>query len=95
MTVRLKGAFPDCSWCGGNGCMCCDEEREKAEELARRPLFTADRNDPDDMKLLREYFGAEALERAFGPGGRGMDEIHENALIANLRQMMRKSSETA
>jgi len=32
---QLKGAFPHCPWCGGWGCMCCDEERRKYEE--RRP----------------------------------------------------------
>jgi hypothetical protein len=29
---QLKGAFPHCQWCGGFGCMCCDEERRKHEE---------------------------------------------------------------
>jgi len=95
MTVRLKGAFPGCTWCGGNGCMGCDEERKKAEDRARQPIFTADRNDPEDMKLLKEYFGADALNRAFGPGGGGMDEIHENALIATIRQTLRKSHEAS
>jgi len=33
--------------------MCCDREREKAEERARQPIFTADRNDPEDMKLFK------------------------------------------
>lgn len=71
--------------------MCCDDERRKAEERARQPIFTADRNDPEDMALFREYFGAEALQKAFGPDGGGMAEIHENALIANIRQTLRKS----
>ena len=43
------------------------------------------------MKLLKECFGAEALQRAFGPGGGGMDEIRHNALVANIRQALRKS----
>lgn len=93
MNARLKGAFAGCTWCGGNGCLCCDDERRKAEERAFQPIFTADRNNPADMQLFREYFGAEALQKAFGPGGGGMAEIHENALIATVRQTLRKACE--
>ena len=66
---QLKGAFPHCQWCGGYGCMCCDEERRKHEERRSQPIFTADRSDPADMEALRRVAGREALERAFGPGG--------------------------
>ncbi len=93
MIPKFKGAFRGCSWCGGAGCICCEAEREKAVEEAKKPIFTADPRDPEDMKLMKEVFGAEALQRAFGPGGGGMQEVHRNAAIANLRQAFRKSSE--
>ena len=87
---QLKGAFPHCQWCGGYGCMCCDEERRKHEERRSQPIFTADRSDPADMEALRRVAGREALERAFGPGGGGIDEIEYNAAVESLIQAVRK-----
>lgn len=87
---QLKGAFPHCPWCGGWGCMCCDEERRKYEERRSQPIFTADRNDPADMEALRRVVGREALERAFGPGGGGIDEVEYNAAVESLIQAVRK-----
>jgi len=88
---QLKGAFPHCQWCGGFGCMCCDEERRKFEERRSQPIFMADRNDPADMEALRRVAGREALERAFGPGGGGVDEVEYNAAVESLLQAMRKA----
>jgi len=88
---QLKGAFSHCQWCGGYGCMCCDEERRKYEERRSQPIFTADRSDPDDMEALRRVVGREALERAFGPGGGGIDEVEFNAALQSLVQTMRKA----
>ncbi len=90
--MRLRGAFEGCHWCGGTGCMGCDEERQKARERASRPIFTADRNDPEDMRQLAEVFGGESLNSAFGPGGGGMREIEEKAALASLAQCLRKSN---
>ena len=53
-------------------------------------MFTADINDPGDMELLKEVFGREALEHAFGPDGGGMPEIEQAAALASFKQMMRK-----
>jgi hypothetical protein len=88
---QLKGAFPHCQWCGGYGCMCCDEERRKHEERRSQPIFTADRSDPADMEALRRVAGREALERAFGPGGGGIHEVEYNAAVESLVQAMRKA----
>jgi len=87
---QLKGAFSECKWCYGNGCLQCDKEREKAREAAMQPIFTADVNDPEDMELLKECFGAKAMEHAFGPEGQGMREIERNAALASLKQAFRK-----
>jgi hypothetical protein len=88
---QMKGAFPYCKWCGGNGCMCCDEERRKYEERMSQPIFTADVNDPDDMAALRRVVGREALERAFSPGGGGVGEIEFNAAVESVLQALRKA----
>jgi hypothetical protein len=89
--TKLKGAFPGCNWCGGNGCLGCDEERRKAEERAMKPIFTADRNDPKDMEALARIAHADVLREAFGTGGGGMAEINRIAAIESLKQLLRKS----
>lgn len=90
--MKLKGAFDGCKWCQGNGCMACDEERARAEELRRKPIFTASLDDPEDMKAMKEIFHADALTAAFSEGGGGMREIEEKAAIASLLQALRKNS---
>lgn len=92
MTTFYKGAFNRCNWCHGRGCNQCHLQREKYLEAMKipQPLFTANINDPEDMKLLKEVFGGQALEHAFGPDGGGMPEIEQAAAIASFKQAMRK-----
>lgn len=92
---QLKGAFPYCKWCCGSGCMGCDEERRKYEERRAKPIFSADRNDPDDMDALRRVVGREAIEHAFGPDGGGIAEVEYNAAVESLLQVLRKSRRTS
>ena len=88
---QLKGAFPYCKWCGGSGCMGCDEERRKYEEQRAKPIFSADRDNPEDMEALRRVVGREAIEHAFGPDGGGIAEVEYNAAVESLLQVLRKS----
>jgi len=44
------------------------------------------------MQLLKEIFGRQALEHAFGPDGGGMQEIEQAAAIASFKQAMRKQN---
>ena len=92
MTTYYKGRFAHCSWCGGTGCTQCHLERKKYEPSQEmpQPMFSADITDPQDMQLLKEVFGREALEHAFGPEGAGMQEIEQAAAIASFKQAMRK-----
>lgn len=92
MTTFYKGAFEHCAWCNGRGCNQCNLERKKYEDAHKvpQPLFSADINDPEDMKLLKECFGREALEHAFGPDGGGMQEIEQAAALASFKQAIRK-----
>jgi len=92
LTTTHGGSYESCQWCHGEGCIACVGEAKKDAEKATEPLFVADRNNPDDMRLLKEYFGLHALQHAFGPEGTGMHEIEYNACIANLFQLMRKES---
>jgi len=75
--------------------MGCDEERRKYEERRAKPIFSADRNDPDDMDALRRVVGREAIEHAFGPDGGGIAEVEYNAAVESLLQVLRKSRRTS
>ena len=92
--TTYKGAFAQCSWCNGRGCNQCHLERKKYEENFKnpQPIFSADINDPQDIQLLKEVFGRDALEHAFGPDGGGMQQIEEAAAIASFKQAMRKQN---
>ena len=93
--MRLKGAFPGCSWCGGNGCLQCDEERRKAQELAMQPILSfklEESEDPTLGPMIRDAIGAEALQRAFAPGGGGIAEIQRNCALASLVQLLHRAN---
>ena len=92
--TTYKGGFDRCSWCNGRGCNQCQLAREKYLDAIKtpQPLFTADVSDPEDMQLLKEIFGRQALEHAFGPDGGGMQEIEQAAAIASFKQAMRKQN---
>ena len=78
-----------CKWGPGRGCLYCHEERRRDQEEPEL-LFTADPNDPEDMRQLGEVFGRQAFERAFTEGD-GIAEIKRNAALATLMQIIRKS----
>jgi hypothetical protein len=95
VTPQFKGAFAGCSWCGGRGCNQCSYERQKWFEAhyepdgTPQPIFTANPNDPEEMELLNMVVGRKALERAFGPGGGGIVDIHKNAALATMLKALR------
>ena len=70
--MRSSDAFHDCKWCHGNGCLYCDQERKKAEAEGPKPLFTA--KIPEDLDLLKEALGAEAIQKAFATVLRGPED---------------------
>jgi len=82
-------SYNKCKWCRGRGCLYCHEERRRDQEEPEL-LFTADPNDPEDMRQLGEVFGRQAFERAFTEGD-GIAEIKRNAALATLMQIIRKS----
>jgi len=74
--------YRDCRFCGGTGCLACPMEADKAYRKAfpngPEPIATFKRDDPEDMKRFKKVFGADALNKAFGPGGDGVAEIMKN-----------------
>lgn len=59
-----------------------------AEEI--EPIFTGDLNNPYDVELLKQFFGAEAINKAFSEGD-GTNEILVNAAFARLLQKMEQA----
>lgn len=87
-------AYQNCKFCLGRGCLACDGEREKDRELATEPLFVADPNDPCDMALLENAIGAEAIDRAYGPDGRGAKELWTNLIVAAMIKAERRGDKS-
>lgn len=80
--MRFDGRrYRNCRWCYGEGCLYCEAEAKKAYQRefpdGPKPLatFTADEL---EQPAVRGAIGAEAVQKAFSPGGRGMAEIAEN-----------------
>jgi len=84
------GGYGRCKWCHGSGCIACPGEVVKDAQRAIEPLFRADIENEDDLRLLKEYFGASAIQHAFGPDGDGINEIKYNAALATVLQEMRR-----
>jgi hypothetical protein len=68
------------------GCVSCFNAREQRKrdldaEYKRqfpdgpKPFFTADMDKPEEMEQLKTIFHREAIEKAFGPGGGGVEEV--------------------
>lgn len=74
--------YRDCKFCGGEGCLACSAEAEKAYKKAfpngPKPIATFRKDSPEDMAKLKKVFGANALNKAFGPSGKGMEDILNN-----------------
>jgi hypothetical protein len=88
-------AYPGCQWCRGRGCLACPKQEEDDRFNAAKPIFTADLNNPEEVEQLKNVFGAQALEKAFGPGGGGVQEIKLNAAVAMLTRLLRRTHEDA
>jgi hypothetical protein len=77
-----RSVYRDCRWCHGRGCLAC--EAEANAEYKRqfpdgpKPIATFCLDNPGDVAALKKVFSREALQKAFGEGGGGMDEIAEN-----------------
>lgn len=77
-----REVYRDCPWCGGRGCNQCKAEADKAYQAAfpngPQPIAVFNVNDPGEWDKAREVIGREAIERAFGQDGKGVEEIVEN-----------------
>jgi hypothetical protein len=82
-----KSVYRDCRWCGGRGCLYCENEADKAYKAefpdGPVPLATFE-NTPAGLAAAKEAIGADAIRKAFGPGGGGVTEIAEN--IAQMKR---------
>lgn len=88
-TVAGSGAFRDCKWCKGRGCLSCKEEYEKEAARRAKPIFVANPDDPEEMREMNAVIGMRALEAAFGPEGGGAGDIEYNAAVQSLSRFLR------
>lgn len=79
-----------CTNCNGKGCLDCNFElmsRNKSS-IAPTPAFIANPNDKNDMELLKNAIGKDALDKAFSNDGGGLREIELNLVSAKLSQAL-------
>lgn len=79
---RELSRYIHCRWCHGAGCSQCDAEADAAYKRAfpNGPQPIATFKVPEEMDAAREAIGGMALDKAFGEGGGGVQEIIENCL---------------
>lgn len=78
--MRFDGVrYRDCRWCVGRGCLYCENEANKAYKEAfpdgPTPLATFTMA---ELPAAKEAIGADAIRKAFGPGGGGIAEVVAN-----------------
>lgn len=82
---EAREVYRDCRWCAGRGCLYCKAERDRAYARvfpeAAQPIVSVDTSTQEGMERARRVLGAEAMQHAFGPSGRGAAEIIENAIL--------------
>lgn len=44
--TRTKGAYMNCRWCFGKGCLCCDSERQRDAEASTNEHESTRRKEP-------------------------------------------------
>lgn len=88
--------YKNCKFCGGRGCLACEQQREKDAKAAMEPIFVADPNSPSDMELLKNAMGAEAIEKAVITAEQNRttvaQELIYNLSVASVLQFMRSHS---
>lgn len=78
-----------CKYCHGRGCLYCPPPPKPEPGPQLIASFRTD--DPADMELAAKAIGASALQKAFGPGGGGAEEIINNCREATLHQVLRRA----
>jgi hypothetical protein len=91
-TPRWDGwRYRDCKWCGGRGCVYCEAELDKEYKRqfpdGPKPIATFKTDDPVDLARAVKAIGGDALAKAFGDGGGGVQEIINNCLQATKDQL--------
>ena len=89
-----------CRFCNDTGCICCAGERAKRQKetpQTPQPIFVADTNDPADMALLKQFFGAKALSgiatETNGDMAKFSRRVEHSAAVASLIQALHKNKE--
>lgn len=87
MDRLMPGLRSWCRWCRGGGCVACPPPPEPRADPESGLLLAVDAdptNDPEGWRVLREALGKEAVDRAFAPGGGGVDELRRSIAVLRL-----------
>ena len=78
----VREIYRDCKWCQGAGCLFCNQEADKAYQRqfpdGPQLLATFDMTTESGRQAARNAIGVEAIQKAFGDDGGGVEEIAEN-----------------
>lgn len=80
--MRFDGhRYVNCRWCGGRGCLQCENEADAAYKRAfpegPKPIATFKLDNPANVEAARSVLSPEALNGFFGPGGGGIAAFTE------------------
>ena len=81
----------NCRWClatGKQGCLVCQGEANKAFAKFERenPPITIRMDEPGALDVLKAGFHVEALQKTFGPGGGGFEELRRNVEASRAKE---------
>lgn len=82
-----RGAYINCKWCGGRGCLQCQIEADKEykRQFPNGPVPIASvPNTPEGIAKLRSAIGPEAIESAALEAAKRAAERPLNVLVAGL-----------
>lgn len=76
-----NGVYRDCKFCHGKGCLACpaeaDAEYKRQFPGGPRPMAVFSLEELQSG-AAKQTIGADAIKKAFSPGGRGVEEIRNN-----------------
>ena len=92
-------AYRNCKFCGGRGCLACPGEKERDDAKLLQPLFVAKTD--EDLKLLKNAVGLDAIKRAYEPGvdpmetaltgrGGGARTLEQNLIVAEIIRRVKR-----
>lgn len=87
----MRGAYTDCKFCHGRGCLACPGEEAKDAALAPKLLATFDLHEEADMAALQACFSPQEIERNFRRSDGSVDQEGGTAKTLDKLRRIRPS----